>query len=285
VKRSFRLFILIILLVLSPWPATAGRKNQNGKWVQEMGYYPTDVVGNKQARIRAIMDARRKAIEEGCGVEILSSSLVEMGVLTNDICHAIYSAHVEAKKVLKDTVIAIKNPDGSHSGRYVVDAKFYVVCDEGKEDPGFNIDVALNKHTFEEGEDLKITVKPTRDCYISVFSVYENGEIHLIFPNAIEKDNRVESGEKRTIPGNDYYGFTLEPLKDQLQSNEAVIVVGTKKDIPYFTGMDRWKIENTPGPKLKGRDFVRWLLGIERDQRVIAVDGYTVSAKTKGGLF
>ena len=113
---------------------------------------------------------------------------------------------------------------------------------EGKPDPGFDLQVTLNRPTFRHGEPMQINLSPSQPMYISVFQYlpYMKAEkqITRIFPNPYDKNPLFK--KKGTIPthaGSQQYDMTVgfpEGLKNRKDLvDEYLMVLATRKPISF----------------------------------------------------
>ncbi|MCH8294357.1 caspase family protein [Candidatus Poribacteria bacterium] len=109
--------------------------------------------------------------------------------------------------------------------------------------PKFAINVTLDKGdlaTYNVGETVEISMKPTRDCYVYVLDIGSSGKINLLFPSEYEPNNFLKKGQKYTIPSTDEYAIELGgPIGD-----ERIKVIATTRKIP----LDQLRPENISSP-------------------------------------
>jgi hypothetical protein len=55
--------------------------------------------------------------------------------------------------------------------------------------------------TFRIGEPVTISVRPQRDAYITVLNIGSSGRATVLFPNQIQRESRVRSGQALTLGG------------------------------------------------------------------------------------
>ncbi len=88
--------------------------------------------------------------------------------------------------------------------------------------PGFDVQVWLDKDpsgngtpSYQVGDNVTISVRPSERAYIYLFDVKPNGEITQILPNQYDsqgRENRVDAGEVRTFPPRGArYTFSIDP--------------------------------------------------------------------------
>ncbi|MBI4801528.1 MAG: DUF4384 domain-containing protein [Elusimicrobia bacterium] len=78
-----------------------------------------------------------------------------------------------------------------------------VIAQKGGPDLAYNIlpeSGGLNKTVYQEGEEVIISLKITRDSYLYIFSVDEENKTWLVFPNRYLKENRIAAGAEFRYP-------------------------------------------------------------------------------------
>jgi len=121
-----------------------------------------------------------------------------------------------------------------------------VVPPSVESDPSFDLQLELNRTNFRQGDSLSIRVSPTAPMFIHIFnwrSAFNKENVVKIFPNDIDKDNYIT--KSISIPaknGEAKYSLEMDwdaPTgydKDAL--NESIIVVASKKPIPWLSVYD-----------------------------------------------
>ncbi|MFO8148729.1 MAG: DUF4384 domain-containing protein [Trueperaceae bacterium] len=108
--------------------------------------------------------------------------------------------------------------------------------------PGFEVDVWLDDHVGERdapayrvGENLQISVRPSVDAYVYLFSLAADGLVEQVLPNRFDadgSDNFVRGGTVRTFPPDGArYTFTVSPP----QGLAKVIAVASRRPLDVST--------------------------------------------------
>jgi hypothetical protein len=113
-------------------------------------------------------------------------------------------------------------------------------------DPGFDLKLELNRANFRQGDSLSIRISPTAPMYVHIFnwrSAFGKDNVVRIFPNDLDKDNYINKAI--TIPAKHQdaaYSLELDweaPTGyDKDFMNESIIVVASKKPIPWLSVYD-----------------------------------------------
>jgi Domain of unknown function (DUF4384) len=55
--------------------------------------------------------------------------------------------------------------------------------------------------TFAIGETARLFVSSNEDAFVTVFDIGPSGQVHQLFPNSYQRDNRIAAGQQREIAG------------------------------------------------------------------------------------
>ena len=118
---------------------------------------------------------------------------------------------------------------------YRVKLKAKVIKDTKRKNT-FSLNVELNRKQFYTGDNMRIKVKPTDDCYITVINFASDNKVYILFPNPFQTNNYIKKNEEFLIPsdldmkkGIEYTLF----LPDGINSHTEVIkVIGIKQNNP-----------------------------------------------------
>ncbi|WP_447975232.1 DUF4384 domain-containing protein [Nitrospira sp. Kam-Ns4a] len=103
-----------------------------------------------------------------------------------------------------------------------------------------NLRVSLNKLSFRDGEEVRITVQANQPVYVHVFSVAENGSVTALLPNRIVRGNLVMPGQDLVFPSDSLreLGVRMQVLlpKGALRTIEQVKVVATREKVELLKG-------------------------------------------------
>ncbi len=127
---------------------------------------------------------------------------------------------------------------------------------KGDPDPNFELQAALGKPAYFEGDNVNLRVRLTKDAYITVLNCDEDGNVSLIFPNRHARNNFLAAGKELNIP--DDLPFQLKALLPQgrPETGEILHVIATKSQ-PLVL-LDSLKEEKSGG-------FISYSLGGVKD--------------------
>lgn len=218
----------------------------------------------EQAREKAIQRACQLAIEQFAGIEITGrTSLIQaesnnkitmdhFSKLTNQVSNGI----ILEKEILKEMNFVFD--EGIMKS---VTLKLKVGKQQGKADPYFSLDAGLNKTYYQDGEELLLSVTPSKDCYLTILNIMSDENVTTVFPNQYRKDNFVKANELFELPNeNDNklgIMFKVHLLPDKSEDTEIIKIIATKEPVSININSDF----RTAFDALQN-----WLVTIPRDQ-------------------
>lgn len=224
----------------------------------------------EKAKEKAIQKACKRAIEYFSGIEI-SGRVIGMQAENQDkifidnfssITQQTVKGIVSKKEILKDETISIDNQLIK-----AVTVKVKVEKQKGEKDPTFQINANLNRNYLQDGDEIEITVKSSKDCFLTILNICSNDSVYIIFPNAYRKDNFIKSGELFHLPdSNDKkigLDFTVNLFPNKNKDLEMIKVIATKEKID-FSSVYSFSAYGTYQTALI--DLQNWLLKIPRNE-------------------
>jgi hypothetical protein len=183
----------------------------------------------KELEIRAEKEAERDAIEKAVGVFIKSKTLVYNETLLEDLIDKTAAAKIVKKEIIFS---GWEKP----AEVYLVKIKAYVEEVELEKEGSLNVEVYLSKRELKAGDEVKIIYKCNSDCYVNIFNVSDDGEVTLLFPNKVCKNNFCEKGKTYIFPSEEDKKKGVKKLvaklpKNKTKSRETIKIIATRKDI------------------------------------------------------
>ena len=99
------------------------------------------------------------------------------------------------KKLIREEI----KSDGNNLVKIVV-LKVKVGRQKGEKDPYFTIEASLNREYFKDGEEIELSIKSSKNCYLTVLNICSNDSVYVIFPNEFRSDNFLRAGEQFNLP-------------------------------------------------------------------------------------
>jgi len=269
-RKKILIGAMLVVFFLNPvW-------GQEGKLREYQGTAAMSNLTVEEARIQAIRNARDVAVEDQCGVNLQSETMVRDYMLSADFIHSISYGHIINEKIISEGVETLqKAPDTPPSLTYVIRMQVQVQCETGKSDPSFQVNVSINKPVFTSGEEMILTIKATKDCYITVLDFTAEDMVYILLPsqywrsNFLRADSTLElpCAKERSLGIN--FEVTTPPGRNR--SGEAIKVIATKQPIVFLTGLETdqgYSVMRTP--QLAITELAKWLATVPLSDRAEA---------------
>ena len=288
IQRIKKLFVLILLIVLftSCTKSKLVSNNDNIKiisnnekdkflelgndWFQITESVAIENITPEKAKEIAIQKACKRAIEFYSGIEISGRIINIQAENPNQILIDNFSSITQQtsqgiiteKEILKDEIISRENRLIK-----VVTIKVKVDKQKGEKDLSFQITANLNRDYFKDDEEMELSIKSSKDCYLTILNICSNDSVYVIFPNKFRNDNFIKSGELFQLPNSNdkkiglYFPVSLLPNKND--DFEMIKVIATKQKID-FSSVYSLSAYGTYQSALN--DLQKWLLKIPRNE-------------------
>lgn len=175
---------------------------QNGTWVTVEGTAPMTTGNTKKARQQAIAAAERSAVAEALTKEISIESLLVNLRLSGGFAETVPFGRVVTMEILDEGPVSSTGGDASHQEMlYRVRIKACIVREMGGKDPSFNLDAAINKSVFKDGDELEIKIRSTKDCYLAIYNILVDNKIIRLHPNYLSSKKFLAAGKDLIFPG------------------------------------------------------------------------------------
>jgi len=261
-KKTYRLLILGILLFLfqSLFAQT--------KTVEAEGTWQIANITPEKARMLALERAKVEALQKA-GIEtFISSATYTVTDLVQNFIHFSNSeilGEFTNIEILKEGAEIINN---MLFFKVAIKAKIQT-SGKVKPDPEFDIQINGISATYNAGDMLQFTLKPTKDCYVQIFWFNDAGDGALFYPNEYEQIQLLKAKTETLFPLFADYQI-LKERKEDIESNNFVFVF-TKKEITYL------KAEKNGATTLD--DLYDWIIKIPADQRLTKQEAIFIGKK------
>lgn len=154
-------------------------------------------------------------------------------------------------------------------------------------DPHFRLEASLNRSSFKDGDEMLISIKPTKDCYVSVFNILEDEKIVRLIPNRLKADNFLTANKTFSFPaGKDKRkGIILRAHtpEDKDAVTKTIYVLALKQPIDFNAGKFQEGIYGVyNGQTAFMNDLIKEIVGIPLSERAEKLVPYQIS-KSNGG--
>lgn len=254
---------------------------QRGKWVKvEKSSNLTEDVTIRALKQELMAQARREAVVQVTGQQITATQQLTTSETQLEGEFKTFENFVEMMTTeVSGKIVEEKEPSFELELRgqtvYLSLAYEGKVAKESVEpDPSFFLEFTTSRSTYELGEPVEMTVKPSKDSYITIFSILPDNSVAVIFPNAYMADNKVSKFEVRSIPNaseKKILEFTTAETDDlKAPYAEMLLCVATKKPFEFDAPAEGTDY-STAFTKIN-----KLLMSIPRDERVQAFTQYSV---------
>jgi len=222
-----------------------------------------------QAFAQAIAEARHKAMNALLGVRIhhnfmdfqSENTLRGEFVLTEKLLRV-----TQLGRAIKENVLRVGPVDdpGCLACRIEAQIQTCLVPEKEKSDKDFRVNVQINRSSYQNGDEVLITVTSTRDSYLYIYNVDMDFRAALIAPNKYVPSVRVKAGETWVYPSDDLRAKGVRAMAHlppgSSVSAETIRVIASKAALPNSLMSLTQQRQNGQPPFL---EFMRALLAME----------------------
>jgi hypothetical protein len=245
-------------------------KDLGDGWFEVKGTAVIQNISPEDAEKKAILNACRDAIQYYSGVEISERTLdlqaAGHGKVIIDHFSSLTSQTIGGIILEKNILHKEIKTDGNNLVNLVV-LRVKVGKQEGQKDPYFHLNAHLNSDTFKEGEELELTARASKDCYITVLNICSDDSVNVLFPNQYRSDNFLKAGDIFKLPSrvDKMMGlsFPVTLANGKECDVEMIKVLATKEEISLVES-------HTFSPygtyKMALKKLLNWLIKIPRSE-------------------
>jgi hypothetical protein len=254
-------------------------------WVTVEGTAPVRNENKAAAKSRAIEDALRNAVHEAVGAYITVESLVVNLRLSGGILGAIPYGKVIGKEILEESVEKIPAQGQQNPGLvYKVKLRAGVIEETSGTDPAFQLDASLNNASFINGDEMLIKVKPTKDCYVSVFNILEDEKILRLIPNRFKEQNFLPANATFSFPNkaDKSRGVKLRVHTPENKDvvTESIYILALSRPFEFqSTGIQEGIYGVYKGQTALMKDLIKEVVGIPLNERAEVLMQYEIRKK------
>lgn len=241
------------------------------KWIETIGEASVENITPEEARQLALNRAKIKAIEGVSNVKVNAITLVENYSLIADFINILSEGYILEEEVVGwDSRTFQERKDSPPVTIYTVRLKSCVASDK-EGDPYFKIKGELNRPFFMTGEEVKIKVECTKDCFLTILNLTADGKMKILLPNDYEQSVFIKKGESYNFPAK---GLALEmyPIKGHMKDAESFLLIATKERFDILKLIKK-------GEDIHPKDFYNAILSIPADSRAEEILAYEVREK------
>ena len=205
-------------------------------WVTAEGivpFGPDTTMAEAGARSRE--KARQQAVEKAVGVFVKGRTLVYNTTVAENVVTSRVRGIIIEEHILDEGLQSAGTVSEAMAMLYSTKLRAKVKPIPLTSVQNLNVDVALNRTVFQEGDEVQVTITPSQDTYVYIFNVGQDDTVTLLFPNNFAQDNFLSAQNEFVFPDESQrqLGIRLrvEIPRDQNKSLERVKVVTSEKQI------------------------------------------------------
>ncbi|UCH22047.1 MAG: DUF4384 domain-containing protein [Deltaproteobacteria bacterium] len=254
-------------------------------WVTVEGTAPVKNQDKAAAKDRAIENALRNAVHEAVGSYITAETLVVNLRLSGSILGAIPYGKVIGKEIVEESIEKIPGQGQQKPGQvYRVKIRTGVVEETIGADPSFRLDASLNNASFINGDEMLIQVKPTKDCYVSVFNILEGEKILRLIPNRFKEQNFLPANATFSFPNkaDRSKGVKLRVYTPENKDvvTESIYILALSRPVEFKSaGIQEGIYGVYKGQTAFMQDLIKEVVGIPLNERAEVLMQYEIKRK------
>ena len=202
-------------------------------------------ISPEQAKELALQKAYRLAIEKFSGIEIKTKSAYLQSFNSDELVVDNFSEltnQASAGIILEKNIVEELDKKIGNLFYKIVTVKIKVGKQKGENDPYFSISANLNDDYFKEGEEIKLEIESSKDCYLTIFSITSDGKVATIFPNQYRNNNFLKANTMFKLPNerDKEIGikFEVNLLPNKKEDTETIKIIATKQKIDFNINND-----------------------------------------------
>jgi hypothetical protein len=182
-----------------------------------------------QTRAAAMEQARAAAVQDFLGIEVKSKfmdfqqeGLRRESRLTEGILQTTRSGRILKEQVLEE---GYRDAPDCPGCLYRMKLKACAVPREAAADKDFFVELQVSNQRFLHGEEAKLKVTATRDCWIYLYNIYDLGskdQTALVVPNENVTEKRLKAGESWEYPDEEAKKLGVRLIAELPQEGDAV---------------------------------------------------------------
>ncbi len=269
-RKIFVITILVFFISLIAQETITKNNLSNIVEIDENVYQVTetalieDNMTPRKARAFAFEKCQHHAVGKHSGYWVESTQMVRESEYDNseNSVHSKYGSVKSKAKILNREIIE-ENFFIENNQIFVTLTAEIEVCDINY-NPDYNIEVKTNRSIFEEGDELKLDITSSKNCYITLFMISPDDSLYVIFPLKENQDNQLKRNRKLTLPPQRHrYSMLLE--NDVTSQIDLLKIVATKK---YYNFYEFGKKTEHGNLKINFQYVSDWINNIPDDEIV-----------------
>lgn len=182
-----------------------------------------------QTRAAAVEQARAAAVQDFLGVEVKSrfmdfqqEGLRKESRLTEGLLQTTRNGRILKEQVLEE---GYKDAPDCPACLYRLKLKACAVPRDSQGDKDFAVELQVSNQRFFHGDEAKLTVTATRDCWVYLYNIYDLGskdQTALVVPNESVTEKRLKAGQTWEYPDDEARKAGVRLVAELPQSGDTV---------------------------------------------------------------
>mgnify|MGYP001297703976 CR=1 FL=1 len=235
--KKLLLILLSVNFVLAINPPEENIVKLGKGWYEITAFEDIVNITPEEARNKAVNRAYNRAVETHTGVEINSRVRLFSSEINDEIGIESFGEIINSLAsgiILESEVISEKKQEISNDfWIYVVRVKVKVGQRKGERDPYFKLEANLDRSVYNNGDEIRLSVTPSKDCYLYVFNISSNDSVYVLLPNQYTSENFVRSGSTLQIPSEETrrrgIKYKVGLLPGKKSDTEMIKIIALKK--------------------------------------------------------
>ncbi len=208
--------------------------NCNGKPVQHTVKLPVGE-GDSLENLRslALLQAQTEIIQQHCGSDVSSTTIVEDSMLASHRVIDISRGLITSIRMLGGGHFEAVRHKGTESFNvFIVTFEATPTRLKGRADPEFSVSARLDKEAYNHGDHGRLSGTITQAAYLYVFSIGADDSVSLVFPTDANPQNHFGPGDFSLFDNkNKALAFATLPGQKSRSVREYLVVLATKKPL------------------------------------------------------
>jgi hypothetical protein len=146
------------------------------------------------------------------------------------------------------------------------------------------IKLTLNEDVYHDGDEMIISIRPTMDCYLTVFNIMHDNKVMVLLPSRYQEYRYAKKGMTYTIPDKENMGNQRRVRTYNTTGTpsvrESILVIATRHDVDLIE--DNFKtadLSEQGKPSGLFRDLLGKIVSIPPNDRAMAIQSYEIRGR------
>ncbi len=227
---TFILTLLISLNAIAQKESIEALKSVTGEYSVILQY---SEISGREAMQKARENAKRKALEEVCGIRINIWDKMENSS-AGDVFNSLSINQIDGEIIEFDVIEEGHRQSSARSSETIFYCIANIKVKKGIEpDPQFYMSINGLKSVYYSGEPLLFNIMPYHDCYMKIFLFEDEKKGYLLYPNEYDIGKKLQANELLDISDSPYYEYEIQKNNSLEKEINQLVFVFTKTERPF----------------------------------------------------